>query len=531
MNGETTQILGWTLVHFLWQGTVITLLLQGVLAGCRTAAGRYRILMGSLALMLAAPIATFWVLSQPEALIPPLRETFFGPTIASTASDVTPAAAPAGRLHFSVSWLVYAWMAGVTCLSVRWLGGWIWLERIRREAEPMRGELSMRCRQLIHHIGVSKSVQFAQTAMLAVPVVVGWLRPVVLIPLSTLTTLSPQQLDAVILHELAHIKRLDAFANLFQILVETLLFYHPAVWWVSHQIRVERENCCDDIAVKLAGDSFGYAMALTMLEAERAFPGMAMAATGGALKNRVKRLLGREEAPSRPFHLAAVAVAVIGLVVGGGTLKAMASAPHVAPQAVMATAAPTAQTAIETSAAPPAPATPAEPAAPAKPAQPAAPAAPPAPSARPAKVTSTSYIADMSDAGFADLSPGELIAMKSVGLTAAEAAAWKATGLNLNAGQMIGLHSSGIKPADAAAFQKAGIPLTSGELPSLISVGVTPDYIAKMREAGFDTDRASDFLTAKSVGVTPDYVATLKHRGVKDLSPGRIITLKSSGLD
>src|SRR5579859_8022313 len=104
MNGDTTQIIGWSLVHFLWQGTVIALLLQGVLAGCRTAAGRYRVLMASLMLMLAAPLLTYWVLSQPEAILPPLRETFFGPGYADTNSAAT-AAAPAvtrsAGLHFS----------------------------------------------------------------------------------------------------------------------------------------------------------------------------------------------------------------------------------------------------------------------------------------------------------------------------------------------------------------------------------------------------------------------------------------------
>src|SRR5579859_5779148 len=153
MNGDTTQIIGWSLVHFLWQGTVIALLLQGVLAGCRTAAGRYRVLMGSLALMLAAPLATYWVLSQPEAILPPLRETFGFVPAAYTATALPAAAVtPAVWLHFSISWLVYAWLAGVASLSVRWLGGWVWLERVRRAAEPIRGEFSLRCRWLVQKI-------------------------------------------------------------------------------------------------------------------------------------------------------------------------------------------------------------------------------------------------------------------------------------------------------------------------------------------------------------------------------------------
>jgi hypothetical protein len=157
MNGDTTQIIGWSLVHFLWQGTVIALLLQGVLAGCRTASGRYNVLMASLALMLAAPLATFWVLSQPEAILPPLRETFFGPGYAdaNNAAAAAPAVTRSAGLHFSVSWLVYAWLAGVASLSMRWLGGWVWLERVRRAAEPVRGDFSTRCRWLINKIGVS----------------------------------------------------------------------------------------------------------------------------------------------------------------------------------------------------------------------------------------------------------------------------------------------------------------------------------------------------------------------------------------
>jgi beta-lactamase regulating signal transducer with metallopeptidase domain len=522
MSDDTTQIIGWSLIHFFWQGAVIALLLQGCLVGCRTAAGRYRWLMGALMLMIAAPLATAWLLSRPEVLLPPVQAALLPTGLA--ASKVAAPAASTG-LHFSVSWLVYAWLAGVIALSARWLGGWVWLERVRRGAEPLSGDLSLRCRSLIRHVGVSKSVQFAQSAFLAVPMVVGWLRPVVLIPLSTLTTLSPQQLDSVILHELAHIRRLDAFANLFQILVETLLFYHPAVWWVSHRIRVERENCCDDIAVGIAGDNFGYAMALTLLEAERAFPTMAMAATGGALKNRVKRLLGQEQVPNRPFHLAALAVAVIGLMLGGGALKAMASPTHVsAPAVVMAPVEPP-EPAVEGPSV--SVVTSGESASIAMPSAPIAPPAPPPP----AKPAAASYIDGLASSGYANLSSSELIALKSVGVTAEEAAEWRKTGFSMSASQMVSLHSAGVRPEDAAGFAKAGMPIKANDLAALKSVGVTADYVRQMRLAGFDTDRVSDFMTARSVGVTPDFVAMLKHQGVTDLTPSRIVTLKAAGFN
>ena len=470
-----TETLGWALVHFLWQGALIALLLQGTLAACRTAAARYRWLMAALVAMLAAPVATYIVLSRPAMHLPPVETAVLAP--AAAAVHVAPA-----TLHLSISWLVYLWLAGVAGLSLRWLGGWVLLERLRREAEPLSHELAARCRQLARHIGLKQKVEFAQSALAAVPVVVGWLRPIVLVPLSTLTSLTPSQLDSVILHELAHVRRLDAFANLFQILIETLLFYHPAVWWVSHRMRIEREHCCDDIAVAIAGDSFGYAMALTLIESERALPQMAMAATGGALKNRVKRLLGQEAAPSRPFYMAPLAVALIGLMLGACTYNAVAATP--------------------------------------------------AESAASSADRGGSYIGSMAAAGYNDLSANQLIAMKSVGVTGEEAAAWRAAGFTVSPSQLVTLHSMGVRPADAAGFRDAGLGvLGPNDLSTLHSVGVTPDYVRQMRDAGFNSTNSRDFVTARSVGVTPDYVAKLRKGGASNLDPNRIVTLKASGID
>jgi beta-lactamase regulating signal transducer with metallopeptidase domain len=491
MTHDITQIVGWSLIHFIWQGAVIALLLQGILAACRNASTRYGWLLAGMVLMLAVPLATAWILSRAAVHLPPVTHALLVPTASGGAAGhgVT----IRSGLYFPLAWLVYGWLTGVVGLSLRWLGGWVWLERVRREAEPLTQELAARCRRLARHVGLKRGIEFAQSARLAVPVVAGWLRPMVLIPLSTLTSLSPQQLDSVILHELAHVRRLDAFANLFQILVETLLFYHPAVWWVSHRLRIEREHCCDDIAVSIGGDSFGYAMALTLLEAERVMPQMALAATGGALKNRVKRLLGQDAAPSRPFHLAALAVALLGLLLGGTTLRAMAGAPTVPPPTVAAVSRPTVAT--------------------------------------PTTVQSGSYIGALADAGYKNLSSSDLIALKNVGVTGQEAAEWRSSGFAPEPSELISLHAMGVRPSDAAGFRDAGLEnLPIHELGALTSVGVAPDYVRQMRKAGFKTSRAEDFVTAKAVGVTPDYVALLAGRGV-DLTPSRIITLKATGLN
>ena len=130
------------------------------------------------------------------------------------------------------------------------------------------------------------------SAVAQTPAVIGWIRPVVLLPASALSGLEPGQIEALLAHELAHIRRHDYLVNLLQTAVETLLFYHPAVWWVGRQMRAERENCCDDLAVAVCGDALVYARALTELEQIRiAAPRLAMAANDGSLLNRVRRLL------------------------------------------------------------------------------------------------------------------------------------------------------------------------------------------------------------------------------------------------
>src|SRR5262249_17738290 len=146
---------------------------------------------------------------------------------------------------------------------------------------------------LAARLGLTRQVRVLIAGAADGPSVVGWLRPVVLLPSATLLGLTPEQLEAVLAHELAHVRRHDYLVNLAQSLVETVLFYHPAVWWVSSRIRHERELCCDDLAVRSCGDALCYARALTRLERLRiASPELAMGAAGGPLLFRVRRLMG-----------------------------------------------------------------------------------------------------------------------------------------------------------------------------------------------------------------------------------------------
>ena len=155
------------------------------------------------------------------------------------------------------------------------------------------------------------------------PTVVGWLRPAILLPIAALASLSPAQVEAILAHELAHIRRHDYAVNVLQTIAETLLFYHPSVWWLSRRIRAEREHCCDDIAVALCGDAVGYAQALAELETWRTVSAtMAMAATGGTLLDRVRRILQvpLTDEPRSPSWAVTLALTLV-FTAGAGAVK------------------------------------------------------------------------------------------------------------------------------------------------------------------------------------------------------------------
>src|SRR5690349_13234356 len=138
---------------------------------------------------------------------------------------------------------------------------------------------------------VSRSVRLLATDRVDSPSVIGWLRPVILAPVGMLSGLAPQQVEALLAHELAHVRRHDYLVNVLQGIAESLLFYHPAVWWISNQIRTEREHCCDDLAVEASGDVLVYARALAALESMRpAHFKTVLSANDGSLLRRIRRL-------------------------------------------------------------------------------------------------------------------------------------------------------------------------------------------------------------------------------------------------
>jgi beta-lactamase regulating signal transducer with metallopeptidase domain len=314
------QPIGWTLLHFVWQGALVALAAAVLMALSTRPAVRYAIGVSGLAVMLAAPVVTFAIISRAPALA-------FFPPMRVAQGVITP------PLHFLatpyLSWLVAAWLCGVMLLAARALGGVLLVNRQFRHPFDAPGEpLRKMCLDLQQYLGVTRKVQYRLCPWLETPAVMGWLRPVLFLPAAALTRLSPDQFRAVVAHELAHIRRHDAWANLFQVVIETLLFYHPAVWWLSRRVRAERELCCDAVALSVCDSPRDYARALTIMEEWRAAPVFSLAANGGVLTERVMFVLGTSQADARrPLFGLAGALLLLSVLLASGNWQ-----PRTAPQ-------------------------------------------------------------------------------------------------------------------------------------------------------------------------------------------------------
>lgn len=292
LNQPWTERLGWTLLHFLWQGILVAALyaLARALAGGRISArGRYAIACASLLAMTAAPALTYWWLgnSGQAARIGDLTD--WGTRQLAPGVAYSPVTDPWQQ---AMPGIVMAWFAGAAACSLRLLMGFISAAALRRSRHaPALTEWQQTLDRLIERMHVSRSVRLLVTDRVDSPSVIGWLRPVILAPVGVLCGLAPEQVEALLAHELAHVRRHDYLVNVLQGIAESLLFYHPAVWWISNQIRAEREHCCDDLAVAASGDVLVYARALAELESMRpAHFKAALSANDGSLLRRIQRL-------------------------------------------------------------------------------------------------------------------------------------------------------------------------------------------------------------------------------------------------
>jgi beta-lactamase regulating signal transducer with metallopeptidase domain len=552
---ETLRLFALVLLHFLWQGAALAGMAYAVMGACRSASARYVVGVGTMALMLAAPVASFLVLraqhhanatvafSTEQASQPPLAASSTSPGRANEIPG-RPDKAPTYFL-----WLVEAWFAGVLVLSSRSAAGILMVEWLRRkETLPVTKELLGMCLSLQRRMGLERAVRYCESILLDAPAVAGWIRPVVLLPIRAVSDLSEEQLEAVIAHELAHIRRHDTLVHLFQVAVETLLFYHPVVWWLGKRIRAERENCCDDVAVALCNSPLTYAEALTRMAGWKAAPQLAMAANRSGLVERIARLLGVKQ-PGESFRAANLWAGVLclftALLAGGAFFgnvyraQAQAQAPAPAPTVQPAATVPLVPAAAPAPAPVPAP----RPATVVQPAitadaeiVPTAPlsfhfeqSASPAPQAA-GSSQKQSYIDSLKDAGLSDLSVDQLIALKVQGVTGDYVRSMKDLGLPIKVDTLIGMKVQGIDPAYVRQMRDVtGETLNSDALIGLKVQGVTPEYFRGMHDLGLSTE-TNRIIGMKVQGITPEYVKQMRQATGESLNSDALIGMKVQGV-
>jgi beta-lactamase regulating signal transducer with metallopeptidase domain len=545
MTHTIQAAIAWTLIHFCWQAAAIAAVyrLLSLAFARRTSHARYLLALSALLLMLACSVATFaWEMRSGPSIpvaastTPAVTRTLGGFKIAPT---VTP---PTGSVQLmdsgpSLASLVPRfvplidafWLIGVIVLSIRSLGGWWLIQRLRASATiEAPAALQAGFQRICAALGLRRPVLLRVSNAIAGPVTVGALRALVLLPLSAATSLSPDELEVVLAHELAHVRRADFLWNLLQTLVETLFFFHPAVWWIGSHIRHERELCCDDLALKVCPNPMVYAHALFHLEEQRSrHLQLAMALDGHqspqTLRMRIARILGEPASwsanrPFRPFSLAAACAALIVLllpvpqVVAGLTpthpaTLASPSSKVASPRVAVIATQPAVLTSFSSHLGPIAP----QPAVVAAVAAPAASQDQDKPSESPAP--KSNYIDRMKAAGY-DVDLDKYIAMKIQDVTPEYARAMSQIGYGkLTADQLIACKVHNITPEFLAGLKQKGLEAkTIEDAFSYRIFGVTPEFVASMKAAGFDNLSSQQLLALRVQGITPEYVTTIRQQ-------------------
>ncbi len=288
------QALGWTLIHFLWQGAIVGTVFALVrrLFPTEQSSLRYAFGLFSLFALVMAPLLTLallWPSSGPEAVQA-------SDTIAVNASLVATVTItdPASAFENLLPVLVAAWLAGVLLMVGRAVHQWRSLDRIARRLAWRDFEIEQMLLRVAERFGALPGVRVLVSASIDTPTLIGWLKPVILLPVAVVAGFPRQQLELILAHELGHLRRYDHLVNLAQAVIETLLFYHPVVHWISREVRHEREICCDNLVLRLTdSEPREYARTLAALENLRQLtPQLAVAASGGMLLDRVRRIVG-----------------------------------------------------------------------------------------------------------------------------------------------------------------------------------------------------------------------------------------------
>jgi uncharacterized protein YjbI with pentapeptide repeats/beta-lactamase regulating signal transducer with metallopeptidase domain len=316
LSNEIIEALGLTILHSLWQGALIAILLGIFMLATNkfTSGTRYILAVTASLFMIICPVYTFVKNYNPgtkhkytTALAEsPESATVYEYSITEAYENKIASDKNIFRLnprqfksyfyrHFPL--IVTVWLLGILAFTLRFIGGLAYMQRLKNyRISKVSAEWQKKFQELCNRLNIKKTIKIYESALARVPMVIGIIKPVILLPVSAFTGLSPKQLESIIVHELAHIIRRDYLVNLLQSILEILFFYHPAVWWINGVIREERENCCDDIAIEKTGDSASYAKALANIQEQLLLKenlAMAIATNKNRLLKRIKRLLNQ----------------------------------------------------------------------------------------------------------------------------------------------------------------------------------------------------------------------------------------------
>lgn len=308
---ELIQAIGWTMIHSLWQGFAVAILMGIVMIGLqkKSAKIRHEFAFFSLFLIFIISLSTFIYLYdsaiEGEALgttITVIAEGGFVIENATVVQSFFQQTIAYFNEHLPL--IVTLWLMGMVFFLLRLLGGLAFIQKIKtQQQQPLPAKWQTVFDKILAKFPMTRTVRIVESALAKTPMVVGYLKPVILFPVGAVNQLTQQEVEAVLSHELAHIYRNDYLLNIIQSFIEIIFYYHPAVWWISANIRMERENCCDDIAVKICGSSITYVKALVTLEEIQPAPNLAMSFSSGSknqLLNRVKRILNQ---PQNKFNI------------------------------------------------------------------------------------------------------------------------------------------------------------------------------------------------------------------------------------
>ncbi|MFN3851546.1 MAG: M56 family metallopeptidase [Spirosomataceae bacterium] len=312
---------GWTLIHSVWQSVAILLFISALSYFLKPKANvKYWLNVSGLSLQLFASVFTFlWIFepSETQSLSRnvllnylTLNQVSFEPKNLSIVQQAKL------LITTNLELIVNIWLFGVAVLLIRFLMSYWYVNTLKIDGiSKINAKTDEIFKDLVSKMNFQKTVQIFESSRVTIPMVIGHLKPIILLPVGLATGLTTRQLEAVLAHELAHIKRHDFLVNLLQSIVEILFFFNPAVWFISNQIRKERENCCDDVAVSVTGDKLLLVKALAQIETYRNEPSLAMAfgRRKYTLLERVQRILGVNRTKSISYEtiLGVVAFTVV----------------------------------------------------------------------------------------------------------------------------------------------------------------------------------------------------------------------------